>query len=208
MSRSIVVSLSLFVWAATAAGQPAGPVTLKSPSAGAIAADQFFASGLAVWAGQISNETAVLKAELTASLLAPQVKAALVRSTDATTRVAAAFHRSTLSTTDRARLARQHQALDGPLTGLTAPMQRTGVVLPGVAQSLARMQYADEQIHAALHTGADWRVRISHLAATLSEQADELRGQFVDILPVPNRSLDRLVRAFASSCDRLSENVD
>src|SRR5262245_19641209 len=75
MYRLFVVGWTALLSPAVLA-QPKAPIVLKGPASGRTA-DQLFASGLSTWAGQLSAETHVLKAELTAATAGPPlVKAA------------------------------------------------------------------------------------------------------------------------------------
>ncbi|HEY2784273.1 MAG TPA: VCBS repeat-containing protein [Fimbriiglobus sp.] len=208
--RRLFVALGFLCSVAPAAiAQPKVAITLRGPAAG-VTGDQFFTAGLATWAGQLSNEMAVLKAEVGTTALPPQPKAALLKAVDDTGRVAAAFHRTTLSSFDRGRIGREFRALSTSLTNLVAGIQRSGLQSRGVAQSVARLQYARAQLDLAIspNDSDGWRLRIARLANALNDQADELRSLCTDLLGGGyDRTLDRQVRAFATACSKMESNL-
>lgn len=120
------------------------------------------------------------------------------------------FQRVAQSTTDRNQLLRAHAQMDPPLEAMERVAQQFAPGHPALASALARVQFADERIHAALqiggpNTGDQQRQATARLARAIDDQTMELRSLLMDLNgPGFNVSL----RNFAFRAAQIHRSID
>jgi hypothetical protein len=201
----------VLVVAGPAAAQPRLPVQLRSfglpnqaPIVGAPLQSQ-----VAVWAGQLALQVQALRGDLTALRLPLQQRMVVGLAADRAVRAAEDFQRLARQTVDPARLSRGHEALDAAVGALVTAAGQAAPGNPTVAQSVARVQYADERLHAALEgpgPGPDQqRDAVARLARALADQAGELRELVLEVMGnVVNREVMRALRSVGSRSARVA----
>ena len=188
------------------------PVRLRG-AFGGVSPDQFYQSGVTVSAGQLAAEVGALRAEIDRSAADPATRTTLIRLADQAAAAADAFRRAAAATADRARLYRAHEPVDQAVRNLATAAARLGASTAGFADALARVRYADQQVHTAM-TGGDTspgvtRSRAARLAAGLEAQTARLRDL---VAATPALAADpRLgpeLRAVADRAARVRQTLD
>lgn len=134
-------------------------------------------------AGQLELTVRNFRDEVRALPLAGTARIALSLQTDKALKAADEFHTLTRTVADPRRLAAEHAKVDTALSAMAATAKQFTSVYPGIARGLARVEYADERLHAALGgetDGDDQRAKAVRLAKALVNQAEQLRLQIVD----------------------------
>ena len=213
MLRRVLAPVLLLLTAIgpTSAQAPRAPVRLRGPFGG-VTADQFYQSGISVSAGQLSAEVAALRAEVDRAAN-PAAQVTLDRLADQAVAAADAFRQAAAGTADRGRLYEAHRPVDQAIRNLTTAVSRLGATTPGLSDALARVRYADQQVHTAM-TGGDTtpavvRPRAARLAAGLDAQAARLRD-LVAATPAlaADPGLASGLQAVAAGAARLRQTLD
>lgn len=178
---------------------------------GGVSQTQFYQSQVAQSAGQLAAEVQHLRNEISRSSYPFATKFQLARLADVANTQAEQFRRLANTTADRNRLYQGHQSVDRAMEALLAAIGRSGITPPNVADASARMQYADEQLHAVLAGGDPapdvQRERAIGLATAITDQVTLLRTQ-VRGLPGADPRLDRSLRSTAQRSDRLRRDLE
>lgn len=185
----------------------------KFPQIGGRAPELLHRSNIALLAQQVVNELNSVRSEASRSAIPAAAKPGILRLIDSA--IASAQQVRTLANrgASREQLQVADNTFDGAMAQMSAQVSRFGVYSAGMIDALGRAQYADQQLHAALHQhGGDNRPdrlleRIRHTANLLESQAESLRDQ---VRPLDNRDLDRAVRPFsyrAARFDRAAEEA-
>jgi hypothetical protein len=171
----LVVATASWAAAQPTAQQPVklrgvGPPDARRPSLGQ--------SRIVLWAGQLELTVRGFRDEVRSLPLAGTARIALALQTDRALKAADEFHATARRVSDPARLAAEHAAVDAALHAMATTAKQFATVYPSIAASLARVEYADERLHAALgsDTGdTERRVKAVRLAKALTNQAEQLR---------------------------------
>ena len=170
-------------------------------------------SQLGLWAGQVAMSVQTVRDQCNAMALPAAQKIQLVVLGDRAVNLANGFHQLALRPTNAAQLNAQHAAMDVALDQFVSTVQQMTAGNPGLSQSISRLQYADERLHAALggaNPGGDTqRTIVMRLARSLDDQAEELRAVIDDLnIPGGGRDLSRGLRSYANRTGRLARDVE
>ena len=163
----------------------------------------FGQSQLGQWAGQVAMSTQVLRVQCNSILLPAAQRMQLLLIGDRAVNLANGFHQLTLQPgINAAQLNAQHAAMDGAIDQFVNMVQQFTAGNPGMSQAIAKLQYADERLHAAMggvNPGGDMqRAIVIRLARSLDDQAEELRAVIDDLnIAGGGRELSRGFRGLA-----------
>lgn len=206
------VSCLVLIGAASAFAQaPQPPINLRS--FGTPQGQSVTQSQLGLWAGQVAMYTQALRTQCNTIGLPSGQKMQLLMMGDRAVNQANGFHQLALRSTNAAQLNAQHAAMDVALEQFVGTVQQMTAGNPGLSQAIARVQYADERLHAALggtNPGGDTqRAIVVRIARSLDDQAEELRAVIDDLgIAGNNREFSRSLRLFANRTGKLARDVE
>ena len=186
-------------------GKPIGGFAGISP-------DQFFQSQVQHAAGQLLSELVNLRNE-TARLKVPlPVKVELSRLAERAVKEADDLRRLAAVTSDRRRLLAADNQLDEAADAFIVRAQQLGAGSAALNTSIARAQFADQQLHALFGTidGNPGIGRILRTAAAVVDQVGNLREEARDEFPgnIYTPQLDRSLRSFGFRIGSLARGLE
>ena len=205
-----MTALALAATASSAVAQPRTnpPIKLRGVGTPDPRGPSLVNSQISQWAGQLELTVRNFRDEVRTLPLAGTARIALSIQTDKALKAADEFHALTRRVADPARLAVEHAKVDAALHAMEATAQQFTTVYPNLARGLARVEYADERLHAALGGDTDvngQRAKAVRLAKALANQAEQLRLQIVD---ATNGRIDpRRLQDFVRGSQQLAQTL-
>ena len=182
---------------------------------GGVSADQFFRSNVSLAANQLLSEIQSVRAGISQSNAPFATKLALSRQADIAVRAAQNLTRLAQGNADRNQLLAADLSVDQSVEQLLQTIAQTIVPQQGLADAIARAQYADTQLHAAMGlegTSPDDRLaRLIRSTSAAIDQSELLRALAQNLLGGSNlyeRQLDVALRGFGTRLDRMRRNLD
>jgi hypothetical protein len=214
MNRSILL---FFALASPVLAQKAPGIITQFPQFGGVNDEHFRRSNITLQASQVVNELNTVKS-LLAGPRVPQVyKQALANLANDAIAKAEALRTLAQQNAGRPQLAAADAPLDVAMQQLTTQAGRFTQFAPGLAESLQRLDHADQQLHAAVHHGGgglpnpDFQLaRIRRLADSLQNQTESLRdlaNSINDGTPA-GRGLEQAARSLSFRASRFERQAD
>ncbi|HJZ60462.1 MAG TPA: VCBS repeat-containing protein [Gemmataceae bacterium] len=191
-------------------GQPRqGPIQFRQ--FGGVSPEQFQQSAAARGADQVILELTELKTEVNGSRLGFGQKAAITTRADSAITSAQNLRQMARQNRPRPQLNTAYADLERTVGDLSATIAQNPVARQVAGESLARVEYATEQLGGLLIGGdnpADANRLAIRLAEGLDDQSERLRDMLGDAAPPGyDREVDRNIRAFSTAARQIARSI-
>lgn len=193
-----------------AAAQPARPpagVPFKQFGA---APEQFWQSSVARWTGQLALDLETVKGEVAAAKIAPLGRAAINTQIENALLQTLELDQLVRKGAPKDKVFAAYADVDRGLNGLLAAIDQSPAAKQATAQTLARLDAANQQLAAAIGGGDNSperaKRRLIRLAEAVDDNTEELRTLVGDTFPA-ERGLDRTLAATAREARLLARRA-
>jgi hypothetical protein len=203
--------VALVALAAAASAQPKPPGAIQFKQFGGGGGDQFFASAVSRWTGQLALELENAKGELARSNLNPFARAGILQRMDRVIEECAALDATVRRNAPRPQVSAAFAELERDVDALRGALAQTPAALQIAIGPLSRGEDAVQQLarlFGSIGGGGGGAIgdpnaqkrRLTRMVEAAEDAGDELRNAVADQIGGPDRALERALGHFVREC--------